>query len=180
MHKPYMVVAKVVDLLIEPAVYAAGMDLYEDDWHLRITHLFASDGRDVCPMTWSPLLESFVDLIWRGTQKAADQVVNAVAAARGEAGDHLVGAFLGLVPLDARVLLGWYERAEGEPSRDALDPALAATHEQAVWWSEKLGPFKLVYDESKLVGGGANGCSISSIRRLPPHTRSRDHILPAR
>ncbi len=151
-HKEYMIIAKLVDLLIEPVVYASGGDLYADGWHLKITQMFASLGREACVATWSSLLEAVVELVWRGTAPAADGLVRAVAAAVDEAGEHPVGEFLALVPLDAGLLLSWHGRADGEQSRDALDPALAAMYEQALWWSDRLGPFRLIYDQSKLVG----------------------------
>jgi hypothetical protein len=152
LHKPFMAVAKLVDLLIEPVVAAAGHDLYADGWHLKLSHVLQDLGRQACPQHWQPLLSAFVRFVWRGTTAGAAELVHALSLAVEEAGDHPVGDFLQLVPRDSDLLLAWHGREEHEESADALDPALTAMVEQTISWGQRLGPFLLVYDENKLVG----------------------------
>ncbi len=97
-------------------------------------------------------MTAFVEFVWRGTEAGARDVAEALDRAVRRAGDHPVSEFLNMVPRDQRILLAWHGREPHEESADALDPALTATVEQAVWWGRRLGPFLLVYDESKMIG----------------------------
>ena len=152
LHKPFMAVGKLVDLLIEPTVAEAGGDLYADDWHLKILGVLQSLGPTACPQYWHPMLEAFVHFVWRGTPQAAVELARLLTGAVQEAGDHPVGEFLDLAPRDPMVLLAWHGREEGDEPADSLDPALTSMVEQALWWGNRRGPFLLRYDESKLVG----------------------------
>ena len=152
LHKPFMAVAKLVDLLLEPIVAAAGRDLYADGSHLELSNMLFALGPDACPRSWQPLMESFVRFVWRGTSEGATRLSGLLAQATREAEHHPVGELLEMMPHDERLLLAWHGREDGDDPADALDPALAATVEQARWWGTRLGPFLLVYDESKLVG----------------------------
>jgi hypothetical protein len=150
-HKPFMAVAKFVDLLVEPMVAAEGVDLYERGFHLKFTHVLQDLGELACPKHWRPLIASFVRFIWRGTTEDAVEVVRLLHLAIQEAGDHPVADILVMAPLDPRVLLDWHGRGDTEESADALDPAVTSVFEQTVWWGDRLGPFLLKYDDSKVV-----------------------------
>jgi len=150
--KPFMVVPKLVDLLIEPAVHELGGDLYAEDWHLRITEVLASLGEDACPVTWRPMLDAFVVASRRPRPDAALRLGERVAAAVQEGNGHPVGEFLLMALAPPDVLLDRLTTGPSHQSSDALDPALTAAYEQVAWWGERLGPLRLVHDESKLIG----------------------------
>lgn len=151
-HKPYMAQAKFVDLLFEPVAHAAGRDLYADDGALELSFIFYTMGRQASPTYWDRMMSAFVEFVWRPSAATAVALVDLMELATDESGDHPVGELLAMIPRDPLLLLAWHGRAPGEQSADALDPALSAAVEQVRWWGERLGPFLLVYDESRLMG----------------------------
>lgn len=109
-------------------------------------------GEIACPQTRGPFIRAFVEFVWRGTADTADDLERRLLDAVSEAGDHPVGEFLALPPSSSAELLLAHGRVDGEEPADALDPALTATVEQSVHWGTQLGPFLMVYDDSKLLG----------------------------
>lgn len=150
-HKPFMATAKLVDLLVEPVIAAAGYDFYKDGKASELAQFLHVVGPQACPTTWPGLTDTFVKFIWRATEECAGDLNRMLNAAQAEAGQHPAAEFLGLMPHDTATLLGWHGRKVGDEPADALDPALSSTVEQAMWWADRLGPFELIYDESKLV-----------------------------
>ncbi|HEV7774882.1 MAG TPA: DUF3800 domain-containing protein [Conexibacter sp.] len=173
LHKPYMVIAKFVDLLIEPVVAAHGGDLYRDDGHLKILDVLSHLGRKACPTSWDQTMTAFVEFIRRPSEATTEAFTNGLAAAVNEAGDHPVGSFLALVPLDVEVLLRLYARAPEEPS-DFLDPHVAAVTEHILHWGEVLGPIELVYDSTKIM----NRWSSRLLALSDPVVAARHDVTP--
>lgn len=150
--KPFMVVAKIVDLLIEPMMFEQGADLYREGWHTKITEVFASMGAEACPTTWQPLLRALVSASRSPSPDTAAQLVARLLACIEEAGEHPVGEFLELALATPDVIASRLAGVDGYRSADALDPALTSAYEQASWWGEKLGRVRIVHDESKMIG----------------------------
>ena len=130
--KPFLVIPKFVDLLVEPAVHERGVDLYAGEWHMRITEVLASLGADACRQTWRPLLEAFVGASRRPSQEAAVRLSQCLASAVHESDGHPVDNWLMLAVATPDVLLARLAAVPGQRSADALDPALTATYEQAL------------------------------------------------
>lgn len=174
LHKPYMAIAKFVDLLIEPVMAAHGADLYKDGWHRKILHVLSSLGRDACPRHWDATMRAFVHFIRRPSAPTADAFASQLAAAVNEAGEHPVGSFLALAPLDVQLLLDLYASTPGVPA-DALDPHVAAVTEHVLHWGQTLGPIELVYDRSKVMERWASRL----LALADPEVAARHDVTPS-
>jgi hypothetical protein len=141
--KPYMVVAKMRDILMEPAWTAHGWNWHEDD----------------NPFKWpSTLYEEAPRVL--GRQRWIDLRRSFIAAVRDPSDVHAIGfthqvlqvlSFMEECDIDdPRVKLPLELMFEPAPSElssyvdDALDPALPCLVEQIAWWSEQVGRFVVV------------------------------------
>jgi hypothetical protein len=151
-HKPTMIVAKFVDLMIEPAVADLGGDLYADAGHLMATDILLECGPTVCRSTWLALLDAFVAATRQPTVATTRELVECLAAAILESGDHPLGEVLSMgfappVSVLGRLVSGGVEQP------DHLYPEVALACEQIYWWGKKLSaPIEVFYDENKVLG----------------------------
>lgn len=146
LHKPYMVVAKMVDLLVEPLYYSSGENLYEQGQNLALANLLyyvmkstfgEADFRRLCnlfiQMVRSPNQESiagFYDFLGRLEKSLPkDQFREDIAALRATR-----------IVTDAQIE-DW--------SASSLDPAIPAFAQICSLWTMKLGKkFHIIHDDS--------------------------------
>lgn len=153
MHKPTMVVAKLIDLLVEPAVYAQGIDLYEGDWMVKFTDILLTHGSEACPQTWVPLMQSFIATARNLTPDAAAQLAADLVAAIAESEGHPVNDLLAMAFAPPQELIRRLSLGASRHAGDTLYPEVSLAYEQILWWGAHLGePLELRYDESKVLG----------------------------
>jgi hypothetical protein len=151
MHKPTMIPAKFVDIVIEPAVDAHGGDLYAGGGVVMATDILLTWGPTVCATSWTPMLDAFIAAARHPTIDTAAHLSRQMMAAIEESDGHPIQTMLlwGLAgPLD--LLDRLIARIGGRA--DHLYPEVALAAEQIYWWGDKLSAsIDVVYDESKVL-----------------------------
>jgi hypothetical protein len=148
--KPYMVVAKMCDILMEPAWTARGWNWYEGDNPFKWPATLHEEApRVLGRQRWIDLQRSFIDAV------QAPSELHAIGFA------HQVLQVLSFMEEcdidDPRVKLPLEVMFEQAPSElasyvdDALDPALPCLVEQIAWWSEHIGSFVVVHEHTNTI-----------------------------
>ncbi len=150
-HKPFMIVAKFVDLVHEPIARAYGIDLYERGGALAMANLFTS----VLPVylgetVFSDYLNSFSHCVRDGSMAA----LAAFERRTHEVKDILAEREPDLAASFAPVILACKHRALwlDHLNRTELDPLVPAYFILVDAWGQQLGErFIVIADESKTV-----------------------------
>jgi hypothetical protein len=143
-HKPWMVAAKMVELLIEPRKLAQGRQFswYEAGLHKDTASLLFGRGPTYLGEHWPPLQSSFVAMVRRFNERTAHEYIRAVAAARDVCDNVVMSLILG------DMIDSWDELADNIPgSKDQLDPTPGCLYWQAGEWSSVLPDFAIVHDD---------------------------------
>ena len=148
-NKPFMVVTKYCDIVIEPTFKSVGMDFYARGLNIATANLLAM----VMPVylnarTWQDFLASFVRMIRERTraafndfQRLASLIHSHLDSAQPDLASHVGAALL----LDPEELLQMVSEAE-------LDPLVPSYHLLADYWGKQLRErFEMVVDRSKVL-----------------------------
>ena len=154
MHKPFAVVGRFFDYLIEPTLFEAGFDAIDEQLHIVYANILYRRGPAACGAArWERLLAAFVAACRRPSHQTLSALAEANAACAIEANDEIVQRLLTLVPPDAagiseRIVL---DQGHGIGMRDLLDPAATSLIENCITWPERLGRIIVLHDESNVV-----------------------------
>ena len=147
--KPWMLAAKMVDELIEPAMLARGMQMvwYQSGAARVMAELLAKLGPKELDDTYDEFARAFVRLVRRYTPERAEEFQRTLGRCK------IVCRSRPLRRLLDEMIDGSDELAACfMATTDALDPALMALFFQAGFWSSTLGAtFEIVHDESTTV-----------------------------
>lgn len=144
-HKPFMVTAKMVDLLAEPVLHEAGLDLYSSSatvnlsslWHLTFPVLGGSQE-------FQALQESFVGLLRRPSAGAKRACIKAYHQFERTITDEEMRPHLDLLQHGLRT----YQIDYGSRVLPSLQPAVPCIEVlMQAWWDFLKGPFQVVHDE---------------------------------
>jgi hypothetical protein len=146
-HKKFMVVAKIVDLLTETLAHESGVDLHKDGANIALSNLHFNCMATFCGADWTEtFLRRFVEMMRQRTTKsiksfyAAARVLYAISKSSGYA-DVL------LPILASERLIG---KILATNNKNSLDPAIPTFIQHCVFWGERFGEtFDLVHDSSK-------------------------------
>ncbi len=146
-HKRFMVLAKMVDLLVEPLAYRDGLDFFKRGMNVAYSNLLYA----CLPVCWGAeltdqLLSDFTAVIYERTPAAIRSFYSTAVALYERSSDQEVASLL--APLIAsQVLID--DMLEGSDA-SALDPAIPAFVLQCALWGAELGErFSLIHDDSK-------------------------------
>ncbi|MEJ8662301.1 DUF3800 domain-containing protein [Streptomyces sp. MS1.AVA.4] len=165
-HKPFMVMTKLVDVLVEPLAHADGFNLYENKQALALAELLHMCGPVFGDAAaYRQMQQAFVD--WVRQRVSTDDLFAAVAAYKKSiAVQH--SDFVEYIELLEYCRCVANETAAdlaaGE-QRDLLDPAVTSIYCLSVSFRDSLGQFRLIHDASKVIDRHAT-------------TLSRAHLLP--
>lgn len=173
-HKPYMVTAKMVDILVEPAFYARGMNFYEDDGALRWpTSMHELSAEKLGQDLWDGMRREFIAHIRRPRSHPPDRFIALVGQALDRTDDPrlelLLTAMLEQAPAQLRA---------SEGVSDPLDPALPGLIEQLHAWGHRFDAFEVDHDHAAVIER-----NVDAIMRLtepdaePPTTPSGDPLI---
>ncbi len=149
-HKPYMVVTKYCDLVLEPSMRKAGVDFYARGLNIATANLLTTTMPVFLnPRTWSDFLALFVRVVrerspilfnlWR---QSAELIHSHLELAQSEMAHNIAPVLLMDSPDEFLRTL----------SDDELDPFVSAYHFMAGHWGQMLGSsFDLIADDSKVV-----------------------------
>ncbi|WP_159045983.1 DUF3800 domain-containing protein [Streptomyces sp. WM6372] len=177
-HKPFMVMTKLVDVLVEPLAHADGFNLYENRQALALAELLYL-CRPVLgdAAAYRQLQQAFVD--WVRQRVSTDDLFATIAAYKTS------------IPVQhsdfaEQIELLEYCRGVADETaadlaaggqRDLLDPAVTSIYCLCVSFRESLGPFRLVHDASKVIDRHA--VTLREAYLLPDPARPGRPIRPA-
>jgi len=146
-HKPFMVITKMVDLLVEPLTHTGGIDLYARGANLGLANMW----HFVMPVCigrkrFEALKVAFVNMVRTPMYRNIDQFYSIVS-------DAIVHVSLADFVNDLAMLLATRRIAESymnDWDSSDLDPAIPAFADHASMWTATLSTeFVIAHDESK-------------------------------
>ncbi|MCS7484656.1 DUF3800 domain-containing protein [Umezawaea endophytica] len=149
--KQYVTVSKLVDLLVVETMANSGYDMYLDGSARSLAHLYYYIGPVIGDAeAWQRLLVTFVDFAVGKEEVSPDRFFASIEAylATVSLDEHDPFSMLGSIQLEG--WKWWTSRRRGE-FKDSLDPALAAFAVFSHEIGQRIGPFKLVCDESAVI-----------------------------
>lgn len=151
--KPYMVVAKLVDLVLETLDYNDGIDLYENANNVRLSNMLFHSMPALCGEAQTDrFLSSFVRMVWKRTESDIENFFHSTEqltlACSNDDFRHQL-----LIIGDRNRFFEWFEHV----STNALDPAIPSVALHMDHWSRrKQGRFDVIHDESKPISAWKN------------------------
>jgi uncharacterized protein DUF3800 len=146
-HKRFMAVSKIVDLLIEPIAHREGLSFYKRGFNIsycNILHIclpvyFGSENVN-------RLLAAFIDMFRLRTPGSVNAFYSiARDLFQQHSNEEIAGLFAPIVASETLI-----EEILAHNDKLSLDPAIPGFFQQCALWGERLaGPFRLVHDESK-------------------------------
>lgn len=145
--KPYMVVAKMCDILMEPAWVERGWDWYDDENPLKWPSTLHSEAPRVLGRErWLDLQRGFIEAVRAPSETQALAFAHRVLQALVFMEERDLDDPRVKFPLEVM-----FHQAPSELRHyvdDALDPALPCLVEQIAWWSDEIGGFTVVHDRT--------------------------------
>ena len=150
-HKRFMVIAKFVDLFVEPSVRNSGIDLYKGAGNVataNMLHIVAPVFLN--PITWKNFLADFANVVWKRDVgawakflTATELICNQLEFTRPD----FASFFLSVLQWRGR-----FKQFIETISADELDPIPPSYALLANAWGRQLGqPFDVLADESKVL-----------------------------
>lgn len=146
-NKPFMVITKIVDIMIEPLAYDADINLYENGMNLSMSHVLfygtpAFCGKEI----YNETLSLFVSMIRDPSEESKNKFFASVSK-----------LYQNCRYQELRDILSLLEMAEPHAEEllenidsSALDPAIPAFFYLCSDWGRQLrAPFDIVHDSSK-------------------------------
>ena len=164
-HKPYMTIAKLCDLLMEPGFYRRGLG---DQWRTDGSTLkWPNTLYELAPAqlgtTWNSLATAFVAALRSPSPQKTEEVRRLIDEGLQKQPDTRVEFPLLVMREEVERELGQLYDERGRPIRaavDPLDPGVPALVEHLWAWGEILGSFHAWHDAS------------SSMEKAAPHIRA--------
>ena len=144
-HKRYMVVTKIIDILIETLAHEDGIDLYKDganiamaNMHFHCMPVYCGEGRT------KTLLRRFVQMMRNRTHGDIRRFYSAVRRAYEESQDKEFASSLAPLLLSERVIFEVLRH-----NKNSIDPAIPAFFHLCAKWGDHVGmPFSTLHDEA--------------------------------
>jgi hypothetical protein len=146
-HKPFMVITKIVDLLIEPLLYDSGIDLYERGANIAMANmLFFVMPVFIGRKAFKEIKTAFVEMIRSSSHATAERFFMLVEEARSNLNHSEFAQELDMLLSTQSVAEKYLNKWDGSD----LDPAIPAFVEHGSIWTSRLKTeFSIVHDSSK-------------------------------
>ncbi|MCK4819484.1 DUF3800 domain-containing protein [bacterium] len=146
-HKPYMIITKMVDLLIEPMFYESGIDLYVRGANIALSNmLFFAMPAFIGRHAFEAMQAAFVEMIRSPSTATANQFYSILSEARSNLKDSEFAQEMDMLIATKPVAEEFFGKWDGSD----LDPAIPAFVEHASIWTSRLNTeFQIVHDASK-------------------------------
>ena len=146
LHKPFMIVAKAVDLIIEPAARRDGLDIYKHGLNIAFLNMFYHGLESFFGQNdRTKFIESFEKMIRLRSSVATELFFNGVRyiyiKCRNSEFRGMIAAFLAAKSMITEIL--------AETAEDILDPAIPSLVSSLVSWGTHYADFDVVHDRSK-------------------------------
>lgn len=148
MHKHYMVVTKVVDIILETFAYSKGVDLYKNGTNIALSNMLYAVIPALCGNdAFQKFLNSFVDLIRFGGVDRQNAFFSSVRNLKSLIGNEKFNTLDMLLAAEDEI----DEILEGVDYLH-LDPAVPAFFYLCSKWGDQIGcRFSVVHDNSKAI-----------------------------
>ena len=172
-HKPFMVVTKYCDLVLEPSFQEAGLDFYERGLNIAMSNLLAlTMPFHVNPATWNSFLALFARVVREKTyaafyewRKTTELIFSHLEYTEREMA-------LNFAPV---LLISDYQSFFATIGADELDPLIPAYHTLVQHWTAtQNGQFVIVADDTKVVAKERSRLLMFSDPNLKPVTVGYD------
>lgn len=148
--KPFLVVTKMVDLLVEPLAHRTGFNLYEDKQGLALADLLQVCGPVFgTPEAYNRMLQAFVD--WIRQRVSTDDLYEAIAAFKATVTHAGFAEWIDLLEICRPIADETAEDIASGEMEDVLDPAVPVLYRVCPAFADSIGRFRLVHDSSKVV-----------------------------
>jgi hypothetical protein len=146
-HKKFMVVSKIVDLLVETLAHEDGVDLHKDGANIAFSNLHFICMPALCGEEWTDsFLRRFVDMVRQRTSKSVRKFYQAAGVLYEISISREYAELLTPILVSQRLIgkiLAWVDK-------NSLDPAIPTFVRHCALWGERFGgAFDLVHDASK-------------------------------
>ena len=177
-HKPYMVISKAVDILLEPSARKYGLDLYERGLNISLANIFFICTPVFCGQDrFRHLLKLFVDMI-RTKDRASIGKFFYWARRLHDLCDYEEHRSLLSLFLNAESSIGSILENVNPLS---VNPAIPAFFYHCTAWGEQCGDFNAIHDKSKPLYDERDNLRLFMDKGIPPtevgHDR-RKFVLP--
>ncbi len=146
-HKPFMVITKMVDMLIEPLFHSRGIDLYERGANLGMANMYhVVIPTFVGAAAFDRLRSLFVEMVRQPTLVAIDAFYDFVDLLFSNRKHRRLRLDLGMLLTTRAVVEVQWREWDGAD----LDPAVPAFVEHGSVWTTRLqAAYDVIHDESK-------------------------------
>jgi len=174
-HKPFSLVAKMVDITVETMTNANDYDLYADGQALALSNLlYLCAPLGPGAPAWEHLVRTFQKLCGDPTDAGRlTALQDAVSVWAGDAED------LGSIRTFVADAAGWAREGltqKSGPLDDPLDPALPLFACLAWEWADQLGPYRVRHDHSTVIDRWTD--VLMHLERLPDPSDSSRTLRP--
>lgn len=146
-HKRYMIVGKIVDLLIEPLAHRDGLNLYEQGCNIAMTNLYYTCLPTVCGEDeFNDFLGKFVEMIRRKDECSITAFYQSCQRMYRSAKLPEFKKDLVVIHKSIEIIDEILQASDASQ----LDPSVTSFVEHCATWGSSLGrDFDVIYDESK-------------------------------
>jgi hypothetical protein len=146
-HKRFMAVAKIVDLLVETLAHEDSVDLHKDGANIALSNLHFICMPTFCGKDWTEtFLCRFVDMVRQRTPNSVRKFYQAARVLYELSSSRKYAELLAPILVSQRLISEILPRI----GKNTLDPAIPAFVRHCVLWGERFeGAFDLVHDASK-------------------------------
>ena len=168
-HKRFMVVAKLVDMLVEEYFHENGYDMYGDGSAVGLANLIYLVGPVMGDAAaFEDLLETFVGTVRTRTRASVNDLFTAIATYKSTASPEWANT-IDLLELTRGQANEAVELVASGELRDSLDPAIPCLYSLCEDMGTRLGRFSLVHDNSNVLARGAT--QLLKLHELPDPLR---------
>ncbi|KMS74137.1 hypothetical protein ACM01_15645 [Streptomyces viridochromogenes] len=167
-HKRFMVITKLVDVIMETTAYRDGYNLYEGKESLALANMLHMGGPILGDAdAYDRMLHTFVN--WVRQRATTDELYAAVAVLKASVRDQQFAEWLEMLEYCRPVADETAAEFASGRHRDELDPAIPSLYCLATTFGQSLGKFRLVHDASKVID--RNSAFLHAVHLLPDPAR---------
>ncbi|MGV9625475.1 DUF3800 domain-containing protein [Streptomyces sp. NPDC003487] len=174
-HKRFMVMTKLVDVIVEPMVHRDGYNLYEGRENLALANMLHLAGPVMGDAdAYERMLQAFVN--WVRQKATTDELYTAIAALKASIQSQQFAEYVEVLECGRPVADETAAEIASHGHRDELDPAIPSLYCLATTFGQTLGRFRLVHDASKVVD--RNTTRLHTVHFLPDPARPGEFMNP--
>jgi hypothetical protein len=148
-HKEFLIITKIVDMLVETMAYKDGIDLYEGGFNIALSNLFYAFTPVFCDNDiFGKVKQDFINMIRVKNQQAIDEFYSSVTRLVESCKQEQYKEDLDLILFSKTVIVDVLENADSSD----IDPAIPSFVVLCDAWGKQFGVnFDLYHDDSKVI-----------------------------